>query len=59
MKLILAKAAGNADLIIEAVPEIASIKKQVFETIEEHAPDTVLFCNKYIDDESDRNCFFR
>ncbi|WP_338656219.1 3-hydroxyacyl-CoA dehydrogenase [Sporosarcina psychrophila] len=34
----LAKAAGNADLIIEAVPEKAAIKKQVFETIEEYAP---------------------
>jgi len=34
----LAKAAGNADLIIEAVPEKATIKKQVFETIEEYAP---------------------
>ncbi len=33
----LAKAAGNADLIIEAVPEKAPIKKQVFETMEEHA----------------------
>lgn len=34
----LAKAAENADLIIEAVPEKAAIKKQVFETIEEYAP---------------------
>lgn len=34
----LAKAAENADLIIEAVPEKATIKKQVFETIEEYAP---------------------
>ena len=55
----LAEAAGNADLIIEAVPEKAAIKKQVFEEIEEHASEHCLFCNKYIDDESDRNCFFR
>lgn len=34
----LAKAVGNADLIIEAVPEKAAIKKQVFEMLEEHAP---------------------
>lgn len=33
----LAKAAGSADLIIEAVPEKIAIKKQVFEIIEEHA----------------------
>jgi 3-hydroxybutyryl-CoA dehydrogenase len=34
----LAKAAGSADLIIEAVPENASTKKQVFEIIEKYAP---------------------
>lgn len=33
----LPEAAASADLIIEAVPEKAAIKKQVFETIEEHA----------------------
>ena len=38
----LAKAAGSADLIIEAVPENASIKKQVFETIEKYAPKIVI-----------------
>ena len=39
----LAEAAANADLIIEAVPELASVKKQVFEEIEEHAPQACLF----------------
>ncbi|WP_186670993.1 3-hydroxyacyl-CoA dehydrogenase [Sporosarcina sp. BP05] len=34
----LAKAAKTADLIIEAVPEITAIKKQVFEMMEEYAP---------------------
>lgn len=39
----LAQAAANADLIIEAVPEIAAIKKQVFETIDAHAPAACYF----------------
>lgn len=39
----LSKAAALADLIIEAVPEIAEIKKQVFKTIEEHATESCLF----------------
>lgn len=39
----LAKEAGAADLIIEAVPEKTSIKKQVFETIEEHASKDCYF----------------
>lgn len=39
----LAKAAETACLIIEAVPEITSIKKQVFETIEKHAPANCYF----------------
>ncbi|MFS0689235.1 3-hydroxyacyl-CoA dehydrogenase [Sporosarcina sp. 179-K 8C2 HS] len=39
----LAKVAGNADLIIEAVPELASIKKQVFEEMEEHASKECYF----------------
>ncbi|WHT47272.1 3-hydroxyacyl-CoA dehydrogenase [Sporosarcina thermotolerans] len=39
----LTKAAGNADLIIEAVPEMASIKKQVFEEIEKHASKECYF----------------
>lgn len=39
----LAKAASTADLIIEAVPEKTVIKKQVFETMEEHAPSHCYF----------------
>lgn len=39
----LANAAGKADLIIEAVPERASIKKQVFEEMEEHASNECYF----------------
>ncbi|KMY55529.1 3-hydroxybutyryl-CoA dehydrogenase [Bacillus sp. FJAT-27231] len=39
----LAQVAAAADLIIEAVPEKAEIKKQVFETIEEHAPEHCFF----------------
>lgn len=39
----LAKAAATADLIIEAVPEKAEIKRKVFETIEEHAPSSCYF----------------
>lgn len=39
----LAIEAASADLIIEAVPEKTSIKKQVFETIEEHASKDCYF----------------
>jgi 3-hydroxybutyryl-CoA dehydrogenase len=39
----LPQAAVKADLIIEAVPEKAEIKKQVFETIEQFAPAHCLF----------------
>ncbi|WHY00126.1 3-hydroxyacyl-CoA dehydrogenase [Neobacillus sp. DY30] len=39
----LKEAACNADLIIEAVPERAEIKKAVFETIEEHAQEHCYF----------------
>ncbi|WP_144510227.1 3-hydroxyacyl-CoA dehydrogenase [Bacillus sp. FJAT-22090] len=39
----IAKAIGNADLIIEAVPEKVEIKKLVFETMEEHAPTHCYF----------------
>lgn len=37
------KEAQSADLIIEAVPENINIKRQVFETIEEHAPSHCYF----------------
>lgn len=39
----IAKAVESADLIIEAVPEKIEIKKQVFETMEEHAPPHCYF----------------
>lgn len=39
----LASAAKTADLIIEAVPEKAEIKRKVFETIEEHASPNCFF----------------
>lgn len=39
----LKEAASHADLIIEAVPEKAEIKKQVFEAMEESAPGHCLF----------------
>lgn len=39
----LPQAASSADLIIEAVPEKAEIKKQVFETIEQFAPAHCIF----------------
>ncbi|MBE1555307.1 3-hydroxyacyl-CoA dehydrogenase [Sporosarcina limicola] len=41
----LAIAAGTADLIIEAVPEVVEIKKKVFETIEAHAPEHCFFAS--------------
>lgn len=39
----LAEVCSSADLIIEAVPEIADIKKQVFEMMELYAPEHCLF----------------
>ncbi|MDV6378696.1 3-hydroxyacyl-CoA dehydrogenase [Sporosarcina sp. GW1-11] len=39
----LKKAAKTADLVIEAVPEVADIKKEVFKTIDENAPSTCYF----------------
>ncbi|MFG3612532.1 3-hydroxyacyl-CoA dehydrogenase [Rummeliibacillus stabekisii] len=39
----LAFVAAGADLLIEAVPEVAAIKKQVFEMMEEHAQEHCYF----------------
>lgn len=39
----LEKAAQTADLIIEAVPEVISIKKSIFEVIDQFAPENCLF----------------
>lgn len=39
----LAQAVKNADIVIEAVPEIAEIKKSVFETIDAHAKESCFF----------------
>lgn len=39
----LKNAVKTADLVIEAVPEIPEIKKQVFQTLEEHASGNCLF----------------
>jgi 3-hydroxybutyryl-CoA dehydrogenase len=35
----------EADLVIEAVPEIASIKKTIFEVIDQHAPKDCVFAS--------------
>ncbi|CEG27338.1 3-hydroxyacyl-CoA dehydrogenase [Bacillus sp. B-jedd] len=35
----------TADLVIEAVPEVLSIKRDVFEKIDRHAPETCLFAS--------------
>ncbi|ELY84762.1 3-hydroxyacyl-CoA dehydrogenase/enoyl-CoA hydratase family protein [Natrialba taiwanensis] len=37
------EAVGNADVIIEAVPEKMEIKKDVYGEVEEHAPDRAIF----------------
>jgi len=39
----LADAVQTADIVIEAVPEIKEIKKNVFETIDAHAPESCYF----------------
>lgn len=39
----LADAVKTADMVIEAVPEIKDIKKNVFETIDAHAPESCYF----------------
>lgn len=41
----LAAAVADADLVIEAVPENIDIKKGIFETIDQHAPDTCYFAS--------------
>ena len=35
----LPKAVSNADLIVEAVPEVYDLKKKIFEQVDEHAPE--------------------
>ena len=37
------EAVGDVDIVIEAVPEKMEIKKDVYEKVEEHAPDAALF----------------
>ncbi|MBB6443616.1 3-hydroxyacyl-CoA dehydrogenase [Bacillus benzoevorans] len=39
----LEKAVKSADLVIEAVPEVAEIKRQVFESLEAYAPEHCFF----------------
>jgi enoyl-CoA hydratase/3-hydroxyacyl-CoA dehydrogenase len=41
----LSEAVGNADLVIEAVPERMEIKRDVYEDVEEHAPDRAIFAS--------------
>lgn len=41
----LEKSVQNADLIIEAVPEIINIKKAIFGTIDKHAPEMCIFAS--------------
>ena len=38
-----AEAVGDADVVIEAVPEKMEIKKDVYTDVEEHAPDSAIF----------------
>jgi enoyl-CoA hydratase/3-hydroxyacyl-CoA dehydrogenase len=38
----LAEALNDADLVIEAVPEILDLKKKVFSDVEEHAPEHII-----------------
>ncbi|SNZ02375.1 3-hydroxyacyl-CoA dehydrogenase /Enoyl-CoA hydratase [Natronoarchaeum philippinense] len=37
------EAVGDADVVIEAVPEKMDIKKDVYQEVEEHAPDEAIF----------------
>lgn len=41
----LEKAVQDADLIIEAVPEVINIKKAIFESIDKHAPESCIFAS--------------
>jgi 3-hydroxybutyryl-CoA dehydrogenase len=41
----LIQAVKEADLIIEAVPEVAEIKKSIFEVIDQHAPANCVFAS--------------
>lgn len=36
---------ADADLVIEAVPEIFEVKKKVFETVDKHAPNHAIFAS--------------
>lgn len=38
-------AVTNADVVIEAAPEKLAIKREVFEEVSEHAPDTAIFAS--------------
>jgi enoyl-CoA hydratase/3-hydroxyacyl-CoA dehydrogenase len=41
----MADAVGDADLVIEAVPERLDIKREVYEEVEAHAPDRAIFAS--------------
>ncbi len=41
----LEKAVQDADLIIEAVPEVINIKKAIFESIDKHAPESCILAS--------------
>ncbi|WP_026582338.1 3-hydroxyacyl-CoA dehydrogenase [Bacillus sp. J33] len=41
----LAQHVKEADLVIEAVPEVMDIKKNIFEVIDQHAPETCYFAS--------------
>ena len=51
----LEEAASQADLVIEAVPEKAEIKRAVFESLEQYVTRTLLICHEHFNHESDRN----
>jgi enoyl-CoA hydratase/3-hydroxyacyl-CoA dehydrogenase len=41
----LGEAVGDADLVIEAVPERMDVKREVYGEVEEHAPDRAIFAS--------------